>query len=398
MIQRSTAIINGSPTEVMLPDEGWLEDLYREFSARFFLRWKVPDGIAIKCVSGGGGTWYGRTTGFAEECGGLFSCTMDEAPTPRPRHSENGDALGAVWFRNRSTGEMEILIRIHTETPLPESAWRHIVVHEMIHAACYWNGLWTGDGHDGWFRDLADDIRDASGGEYDIGKFAPDSIRQDRDDVMAASQVPGRDFGFAVVARLGFRGTPFASRKRAGPDDYILRLCGWTGVTQLAWRCATKDEAMRAARQLMAVRGSPMVLDFNSPAEVMRGRTRGIRTPTVVGVDVYECSRWNIENRDLRKELPEKFAGLAELPDHFPAPTQTKEEVHEGQTFAGRDAAIRAGAMVKVWSSENFQVNESIIGRAVRRGMDLLHSVFSSLWGKMRIRNFGDGHAIVEIS
>lgn len=52
---------------------------------------------------------------------------------------------------------------------MPEYLYENTLIHEMCHVYCYLNGLWAGhQGHDGWFLMVAEKIKAASEGKYEI--------------------------------------------------------------------------------------------------------------------------------------------------------------------------------------------------------------------------------------
>lgn len=422
MVRRKTAVVDNRPTDVILPDSEWMAEKYREFSSRFFSIHKVPDvdsGIIGLSISGRMKRSWGMAYFYGSRCGGACKCKVEEAPSPKPSHVGR-NVPGFVWIRGRSVGEPRMAIRMSGKSFLPERVWEGVLVHEMVHIACYWNGLWTGEGHDGWFVDISDEIRDASGGEFDIQRFIGREEMLARDDIEAESYVPGEDYGFAVEARLGMNGVQFHDNETAGKSDPVLCIHGWRGINTVLWRCASLDDAKRG---ITALRDS-----FRQPFSVGPGDRPPMLSvdgskfkfmPRVVGFAIYEMKRDNVSDRSKRKAVRREFQKLARLPDSFPTPLPSKQEIYDGQAVLSRAKSSGSGVAVKIWDSnggwtEAYRnrgrtgVEESFVAKAaagiasaarslVSGFAGLVRSVLGSLWGKPEVVDHGDGFVDVAI-
>lgn len=386
MVGRRTAMVDGRPVEVFLPDEEWLAEKYEECSHRFFTRWKVPDissgNILIRIVDEPiRGSAWGNAHFHCSECGGVFYCTVNEAPTPRPSHVE-ADSKGFVWFKSRSRGEPVSTVNIATCVPLPETVWINVLVHEMVHVACHWNGLWTGsDGHGGWFLDIADEIRESSGGSVDITPKVPLEFKAEKDEVEAESMESGKDFGFAVWANIL---TP-------------------RGKFPMVWRCPSLESAKSGAR---AIWKSREALFDSVPSRV-------------VGLCVIEYDRGNVDDRTKRYLVAKRYRDLPEFPGTFPAPVPSNDEFRAAALASSKN--LRSfGGVISVWDIHGYTdeykrkhpdrfaatgiVTESIVGdfmqkatKTVSRLAERLKSIVGSLWGKPVVRDYGDGYVDIDV-
>ena len=283
MVERRTAVVDGRPTEVILPDVEWFEEAYREYASRFFSRWWMPEPgspeFTIRTSRRMSET-FGKTLFGCMDCGGFFRVKVEEATTPRPEHVGR-DIRGGVWFPDRSEGYPWSAIAMGVKEFMPERVWRHVLVHEMVHLACYWNSLWAGEGHDGWFLDIADAIRADSGGEFDIQRYVPLDMVYDKEDVEAEGMSRGSDYGLALRAVAELDGRKFP----------------------VMWRCPSLEAAKSAIQSLYASRRAPF---DGVPARLS-------------SVSVYEFDRGNVGDRGNRHLVRARYSALPDLPGGFPA-------------------------------------------------------------------------------
>lgn len=176
-MERRKVQIDGVEIEVIRPDRIWLQENYELFLSEFFAGGRMPDYIDLLTSTRLRGTWgwagwrgtYKWRYAFDRDDGvnGLESEEMGWHP-----------GLNGSYVHRNSKGKILLAperakyhIKLKNVDWLPEYIYEDTLIHEMCHIFCYYNKLWAGEGHDGYFLRLAEYIKRKSNGKYNITRY-----------------------------------------------------------------------------------------------------------------------------------------------------------------------------------------------------------------------------------
>ncbi len=208
-MQRKIVNVNGKDLEAVIVDPAWMRQKYEQFRGMFFSTVRMPD---VGDISLEVSTRMKRAWGRA-----WWKDFVNRSTRQRAQYDQNRDVISDetkdAWGMKQKWLEGEYVrrnikckipnnpdtlkcrIQLNTREFLPEVVYEGVLVHEMVHVCCYCNRMWTGEGHDGWFRKIGDYITNASDGKYKIERY----VSQDdidirdmiRDGVTSASDKDG---------------------------------------------------------------------------------------------------------------------------------------------------------------------------------------------------------------
>lgn len=208
-MQRKIVSVDGKELEVVKVDGAWMRERYEEFRLKYFSEIEMPTGRGISLVPT---PRLGRVWGRAYVSGwARKSYEQDAGRLPDGTMGFQSGSLEGRYVEKRTRGfiltnpkEASYQIRLNTVHWLPEVVFEGVLVHEMVHIACYRNRLWQGlrNAHDGWFRKFGEYVTEASGGKYRIERYvSKEDIRQ-RDGIRRSIMSEDAESGWAVAFKV----------------------------------------------------------------------------------------------------------------------------------------------------------------------------------------------------
>lgn len=171
-MERQTVTIDGQEIEAVKVDEEWIRQKYDEFRSTYFSNWVMPSSDKISFQVG---SKMLKTFGMFKyrfPNGTLKRVYPEEAPVATPSEFISRRIKSRVWF---GKGEpVRLVIRLKTSDFMPEAIYENVLIHEMTHVVVKFNMMWSGEAHDGWFKKIAEYIRNASSGKYVVERHVPE--------------------------------------------------------------------------------------------------------------------------------------------------------------------------------------------------------------------------------
>lgn len=201
-MERETRIINGKQLEVVKIDEAWMRENYELFRQEYFSDIDMPTAEEMHFLTNLGKYSRRRWWGWAQVEGLRWQKMRGTETRYNPQIERGINSLkpGTMGFptgslqdrfikrnlRSWVTGETKYgpyseeygkdgkyTIAVDSTDWMPELLFEGVLVHEMVHIACFKNRLWQGgmESHDGWFRQIGEYVTQKSGGRYNIERY-----------------------------------------------------------------------------------------------------------------------------------------------------------------------------------------------------------------------------------